>query len=154
MLQQVISTYHRFANWTRRPASTRPLVSLHVVALEERATPTAAPILTPVGAVPDTVQVAHFVAAPVVGPAIPLAGQSMVRLDLIAPGESPHADQGDDWGDLGSNPDVFAKTPRHEPETPVLPQKDAEAPVVSEEELADLIAARHNAEEMAIQPVT
>jgi hypothetical protein len=144
MLQQVRAAYHRFVQRAGRSAWARPQVALNVVALEERATPTATPSFVPLVAPPQTVLVARIVATPIVGNgngsgslAIPSAGQSMVRLDLIAPGESGQADQPDE--------NVFAKAHRQEPAAPLVAQTNADDLAVSDEELAELLAARPDA---------
>jgi hypothetical protein len=137
MFQHVASAYHRFANWTGRSGGSRPLVSLEVVALEERATPAASyvPLLVP----PQTVLVAP-IAAPAPGNgglAIPMAGQSMVRLDLIAAGDSSQTEQPEE--------SVFAAPHRQEADAPPAAQPNAEDLAVSDEELAELLAAQPDA---------
>jgi hypothetical protein len=137
MLQQLFSVYHRFAQWTARSASARLPVSLNVVALEERATPTATPALVPLVAPPQAVLVAPIVtAAPVSGSlAIPMAGQSMVRLDLIAPGESAQTESADDAAE-------FLGRHWREADAPLpVAQSNADDLAVSEEELAEMLAA-------------
>jgi hypothetical protein len=137
MLQHVVIAYHRFAKWTGQTAQSRPLVSLNVVTLEERATPAATPSFVPLIAAPQTVLVAPITAAaPVVGGsslAIPMAGQSMVRLDLTPPGESPQAEQADET--------IFARPHQPQPATPPVAPANAEDLAVSEEELAEMLAA-------------
>jgi hypothetical protein len=141
MLQHVIAAYQRFAKWTRRSAWSRPLVSLDVVALEERATPAAAPSFVPLIAAPQTVLVAPLPAAtPAVGSgslAIPMAGQSIVRLDLMPPGDGVQAEQVDET--------IFATSHQQEPAALPTAPTSAEDLAVSEEELAELLAASADA---------
>lgn len=132
MLQQVIAAYHRFV---QRPARSRTSVSLQVVALEERATPAAPPTILPLVAVPQTVLVAPTAPMPSSGSlAIPIAGQSIVRLDLIAPCESTPPQSEDDAADL-------LVQHRQETDVPPAAQPDAEDLALQQEEL-ELLAAQ------------
>jgi hypothetical protein len=89
MIQKAIAAYQRLVRFSAR---SRPVVSLEVTPLEERATPTATPTFAPLVAVPQTVLVAPNV---VVAPAT----ASLVRLDLLGAGQSP-AHNPDDSDDL------------------------------------------------------
>jgi hypothetical protein len=135
MLQHVISVYRRITKWTGRSAGSRRLVSLNVVALEERATPAATPIFAPLVTSPITVLVAP--PTPTGSLAIPMPGQTMVRLDLIGPGESPPAKSADDAANQ------FVQH-RADAETPPVATTNADE-VVMEEELAEMLAASANA---------
>lgn len=136
MLQHVISTYQRFAKWSRQSRWSRP-VKLNVVALEERATPAATANITPLVAPPQTVQVAPIIAGSL---AIPMAGQSMVRLDLIAPGESARAEHADVW----TEPEALVA--RTQPQEPIAAPAESNADdlAATEAELAEWLAAHPN----------
>jgi len=135
MLERVLTAYHRFAKSTGRSAPSRRPVSLQVAALEERATPAASYV--PLVAPPQTVLVAPIAApASVVGHgslAIPMPGQSIVRLDLIAPGDTSQAEE----------PQESVLATQHWQEADVAPV--VQANVDLEEELAELLAANADA---------
>jgi hypothetical protein len=141
MLQRFLSTYQRFAQWARHASWPRPTATLDVMSLEERAVPAAA-VLAPV-VPPQTVLVAPVVGAPVnvaAGSlAIPMAGQSMVRLEGGAGESTP--EQADIWSDDGAQADVFARPPVQQPTAP--PQAEAQDAAVSDEELAAIFAAQN-----------
>lgn len=137
MLRHVLRTSRRLLSQTLRAVRKRSRAYLEVAALEERVTPDATPMLT-MSMPAQMVLVAPAIPGPAVAPAaslsIPIPGQSIVRLDLIAPGEGPLAELADN----GSNADVAQTTAKAQPEEePAAPASNT----VSDEELAAMLEA-------------
>ncbi len=135
MIQHVIAVYRHFTKCTGRSAGSRRLVSLNVAALEERATPTAMPTFTLLAAAPQTVLVAPPSSGSLPNP---LAGQTIVRLDVIGPGETPRSHSAEDAADL-------LVQHRQESDAPDLAQAAAEKLAASEEEMEEFLAAQQEA---------
>jgi hypothetical protein len=119
----------------KKLSANRRFVSLEVTELEERATPAATPIFAPLLTSPATVLVAPQM--PTGSLAIPLPGQTMVRLDLNAPGQSPPAQSADEAANQ------FVQH-RADAEAPPIASTNADELVI-EEELAEMLAASANA---------
>jgi hypothetical protein len=133
MFRHVLRTYQLLSRWASRPTRHRSYASLDITRLEERANPDATSVMT----LPLAPQ--SFVAAPAIpvptdtGLTIPMAGQSIVRLDLIAPGEGPQSEYADDV-DTDAQDNTAAKTlPEDADAQPVKPA------TVTDEELAEMI---------------
>jgi hypothetical protein len=138
MLQHVFRTVRYL---TRQSVGKRAPAALEVMALEERATPDATPVWTmPMG--PQIVVTAPAIAgSTIVTPgslAIPMAGQSMVRLDLIAPGEGAEEQHADDGSEPEVPDSVIAKV---QPEAAVAQPSNT----ISDEELAEYLALQEAA---------
>jgi len=142
MLQHVLRTYRYLSLLARKSAAKRAPALLELMSLEERATPDATPMLTMPIAPPVVLTAPAIAGAAVVAPgslAIPMAGQSMVRLDLIGPGEGVEEHHADDGSEPEYPDSVIAKV---QPEEPAIAQPSN---TISDEELAEYLALQEAA---------
>ncbi len=128
MLRRVIAVYRQFANLARKSTSGRRSFPLHVVALEERATP-AAQCLLP--AIQPSALV--MIVSPPQAVASAAGAASSVRADLFGVGDVAKAEHANEWEELLAGDHVAAApTPAHKMEAA---ETDTTGTVIVENEI-------------------